>query len=487
MKHYRVLVIEDSQAFCKLINRKLHEYRIAIEATFCHTYAAAKQLLDEEHQNFDVAIVDLNLPDAPSGAAIELVHHWDISVVVFTVHFDDVTRQSFIQQGVADYILKQGRYNLDYLGRCVHRFLLNPDLTALIIRNNKASCEALADLVHTQRLKVETAFSGAEALALIERDPNAIDIVIMDYDLIDTRGDQLSVAIRHLDNHDPIQILGILDAKATSMAPTFLKAGATDLIMDPFEPEELYSRLGQIADNIETIAELRRLNIEKNRFVGMTAHDLRNPLNIISNATQLMHKKRLDEDKHQEVLSIIDNQVDHMKGLLNALLNIASIESGQLVIDPHPFNLVDIVEKRLQVFAEPSASKSIDLVLNTDTQVMMVILDRGLCAQVFDNLISNALKYSPFGSKVWVKLLKTGETVRVQVWDSGPGILPKEEDQLFEPFTKLSTPATGGESKHGLGLSICKKIMEAHGGHVEYLREQGHTHFDAVFPLSDSL
>ena len=124
----------------------------------------------------------------------------------------------------------------------------------------------MAELAHTQRLNVQTAISGAEALELIEHNPDDYDIVIIDYELEDTRGDQLSVAIRHLDNHDHIQILGIMDGQNTSVAPAFLKAGATDLISQPFEPEELYSRLGQIADNIETIAELRRLNIEKNRF-----------------------------------------------------------------------------------------------------------------------------------------------------------------------------------------------------------------------------
>jgi DNA-binding response OmpR family regulator len=266
MKYYKVLVIEDSIAFCKLINRKLHEYRIPIEVTLCHTYQAAKALLDEQHQMFDVAVVDLNLPDAPTGAAIELAHHWDISVLVFTVRFDDALRQSFIQQGVADYILKQGRYNLDYLGKSVHRLLLNPELTVLIVRSDKTSGEALAELTKTQRLNVQTAISGAEALALIEHAPDDYDIIIIDYALEDTRGDQLSVAIRHLENHDHIQILGVMDADNTSVAPAFLKAGVTDLISQPFEPEELYSRLGQIADNIEIVAELQRLNIEKKSF-----------------------------------------------------------------------------------------------------------------------------------------------------------------------------------------------------------------------------
>ncbi len=484
--HYKVLVIEDSVAFCKLINRKLHEYRIPIEVTVCYTYEDAKRILDEQHEMFDVAVVDLNLPDAPSGAAIELAHHWDISVVVFTVQFDDRIRQSFIQQGVADYILKQGRYNMDYLGRSVHRLLLNPELTVLIVRNDKTSGEALAELVKTQRMNVETAISGTEALELIEHNPDDYDIVLVDYDLEDTRGDQLSVAIRHLDNHDHIQILGIMNANNTSVAPAFLKAGATDLISQPFEPEELYSRLGQIADNIETIAELQRLNIEKNRFIGMTAHDLRNPLNIIKNATQLMHRRRLDEEKQQEVLGIIDTQIDNMKGLLTSLLDISSIESGQLKLDPHPFNLVDILEKRLMFFSDEYERKSIQCTIKSEKSVMMVVLDRGLCIQVFDNLISNAIKYSPLGSKVWIKARKVGESVRVEVWDSGPGIAEKDEDRLFQPFTKLSTPTTGGESKHGLGLSICKKIMEAHGGHVEYLRDDGITHFDAVFPISEA-
>jgi two-component system sensor histidine kinase/response regulator len=219
----------------------------------------------------------------------------------------------------------------------------------------------------------------------------------------------------------------------------------------------------------------------------MAAHDLRNPLNIIANATQLLHKKRLNEDKQQEVLGIVDTQIDNMKGLLTALLDITSIESGKLKIDPHPFNLVDILEKRIMMFAEESERKSIKISLAVEKPVMMVILDRGLCTQVFDNLISNALKYSPMGSSIEIKAMKVNELMRVQVWDSGPGVSVKEEDRLFEPFSKLSTPTTGGESKHGLGLSICEKIMEAHGGHIEYVREQDKTHFDVVFVMSEMI
>ena len=220
--------------------------------------------------------------------------------------------------------------------------------------------------------------------------------------------------------------------------------------------------------------ELRRLNELQNTFMGFAAHDLRSPIASIQSIADLLLTPDfgLSEEEQQDFIQDIHGQTKHMLGLLNDLLDVTRIESGKFTLDLIYKKMSTILEEavyRNSRLAEPKGTK----VLLAPVPEGKVLTDPGRIRQVLDNLISNAVKYSPPGSTVTVRAKKGPACWRVEVQDEGPGIKPAERDRLFKDFSRLSARPTGGEKSTGLGLSITKRVIEAHGGEIDVESEPG--------------
>lgn len=216
---------------------------------------------------------------------------------------------------------------------------------------------------------------------------------------------------------------------------------------------------------VEAERKLVDLNALKNRFLGIAAHDLRNPLVSIRGFSEVMLEGGVDEESQKEYLAIINKASNDMLDLLNNLLDISLIESGKFSLNPEKGALKELLEERLHLF-EVHASKKDMVLVRQFTGVPEIPFDKSRIAQLFDNLVSNAIKYSPLGSRITVRLAIEDGMAAVRVIDQGPGIPPGEGQKLFGEFQKLGTRPTGGEKVTGLGLSIAKKIVEAHRGRI---------------------
>jgi signal transduction histidine kinase len=154
-----------------------------------------------------------------------------------------------------------------------------------------------------------------------------------------------------------------------------------------------------------------------------------------------------------------------MGTLLNDLLDVTNIESGKFTLDPIYYPMRKLLEdavKRNQFLAEPKGTR----ILLEDIPAGNACIDLPRMRQVLDNLLSNAVKYSPTNSLVKVRAMREGECWQVEVEDQGPGIPPAERDRLFKDFSRLSAQPTGGERSTGLGLSITRRVIEAHQGSI---------------------
>jgi signal transduction histidine kinase len=220
--------------------------------------------------------------------------------------------------------------------------------------------------------------------------------------------------------------------------------------------------------------EVRRLNELQNTFMGIAAHDLRNPIASIQSVADLllMPDFEIDPVEQQDFLLDIRNQTQHMLALLNDLLDVTRIESGKFNLDliyTNMHKLLDEAVRRNGRLAEP---KGTQVVLETVPEGE-VLADPARVRQVLDNLISNAVKYSPPNTTVWVRAQIGEYCWRVEVQDQGPGIQPKDRARLFQDFARLSARPTGGEKSTGLGLSITRRVIEAHGGEIGVDSEPG--------------
>lgn len=232
--------------------------------------------------------------------------------------------------------------------------------------------------------------------------------------------------------------------------------------------------------------ELAILNKEKDDFLGMAAHDLRNPLSGIRSAVELI---KMEEDPTPQILreytELIQISTDRMLDLLNDLLDIQSLKSGRKDIPAEPVNVQNALSLSLANFNQSAEAKNIRLETvfeQSDVQVMGSV--NGL-VRVFDNLISNAIKFSPRESTVTICIKKVDKDIRVEVKDTGPGINAEEQEKLFSRFARLSNVPTGNETSTGLGLYIVKKIVSSMNGKVWCTSkpEEGAT-FVVQFPVA---
>lgn len=219
--------------------------------------------------------------------------------------------------------------------------------------------------------------------------------------------------------------------------------------------------------------ELQATNELKNKFIGMAAHDLRNPLASIRGFSEILLEGELSEEQ-RDFLTMINTNSSHMLNLVHDLLDVAVIESRKLELDLQPVSLGKLVRERIAVFNGLAQHKGSRMVVTTDNdQADVCQLDIGRSIQVIDNLLSNAIKFSPPGSTISVTEQIDSQHVCISVKDEGPGLSEEDQKSMFQDFKKLSAKPTGDESSTGLGLAIVKRIAEAHKGEIRVESELG--------------
>jgi signal transduction histidine kinase len=236
-------------------------------------------------------------------------------------------------------------------------------------------------------------------------------------------------------------------------------------------------------------AELERLNLVKDQFLGMAAHDLRTPLSVVLGYSSFLQEglaKTLSPE-HAEFLSVIRSSSRFMLHLVNSLLDVATIESGKLELDLQPTDLPTLVARNVALNATLAKPKGVSLAYKHDESVPWMLLDGPRIEQVLNNLLSNAVKFSYPGTTVEVRLEREANHVVLSVSDQGQGIAEDQLDELFQWFARTRVKGTAGETGTGLGLAISQKIVEAHLGDiwVESTLGQGST-FYVSLPLQEA-
>lgn len=230
--------------------------------------------------------------------------------------------------------------------------------------------------------------------------------------------------------------------------------------------------------------ELQKLNEQKNRFLGMAAHDLRTPLTVMSGYAELVGLTE-SEGGREELVEGIQRSIGNMLALINNLLDITKIRSGRLDLDREKIDISELINDCSHTTGMLCEKKGIKLKLGIPADPVVVSIDRQRMKQVLDNLLSNACKFSRPGTVVSLGAKSEGGSLVMWVEDQGVGIDEREIASVFEEFKKTSSRPTGGETSHGLGLAIVKHMVELHGGRIEVKSRLGHgTRFVITLPLA---
>ncbi len=252
--------------------------------------------------------------------------------------------------------------------------------------------------------------------------------------------------------------------------------------------KQIAGQVAMIVEKANLYQNLVELNQTKNRFLGIAAHDLRNPLSIQHGFLALVLKGQLGplNEKQRQALDIIDEASRSMLNLVNDLLDVNAIESGRLEVNLQPVEVVPFLQRSHQANQFLAAAKNIELDLEIEGDPGVAIMDPARVTQVLSNLITNAIKFSYPESRIIMGASRHDSGHRFYVRDEGKGIPKDEQQHLFSEFGKTSVTPTGGENSTGLGLAIVRKLVEAHGGsvHVDSQEGRGST-FSFIIPNFD--
>jgi signal transduction histidine kinase len=172
------------------------------------------------------------------------------------------------------------------------------------------------------------------------------------------------------------------------------------------------------------------------------------------------------EGEKTEIYNIIKNSSNHSLYIIENILNISNIESGKLELRREYLDYCEVVKHRVYINSLLASKKGISIEFEAPADSIHLSFDKHYIAEVLDNLISNAIKYSHTGARVIVRVLPNPSSVKTEITDSGVGIPEQELSKLFQPFQKTSSVPTSGETSTGLGLAIVKKVITLHGGTV---------------------
>ncbi len=235
-------------------------------------------------------------------------------------------------------------------------------------------------------------------------------------------------------------------------------------------------------------AELAASNEQKNRLMGMLAHDLRTPLQVVAGFAEMLDR-RLDgrlEETERACLERIRESSLTMRHMVEDALSLAALQAGRLRLARRPSDLVALVRRNVSMNRVLAEGKAITIELSVPENTLpMADIDPAKMDQLLNNLLSNAIKYSDRGGRVRVALSGgSGDWARIRVSDEGRGISPAELEHLFQPFARTGRLGTEGEGTVGLGLYICRSIAEGHGGRItaDSVPERGST-FTVELPL----
>jgi signal transduction histidine kinase len=305
---------------------------------------------------------------------------------------------------------------------------------------------------------VRTATSGADALARVdEREP---DLVLLDVSMPGLGGVDVLRRLRGRRGGGPAVIMLTAARREPNSIEEGLKEGADAYLTKPIDSRELLAR---VRAAVETFRLKRLLEGQRRDHIAMLVHDLRHPLSSLGLIAELLQNDDLTSQERQTSVTQIRSMCTEMSRLVDGVLVASRLEAGVFTVEPRLVRIRAIVEPKLAVFTPVAARRRVtlefdgplDLELSADPQKIR---------QTLDNLVANALKFTPRGGRVRVRVWREDDRTVFEIADTGPGVAPGERDTIFDRYRQGSRGRASGGA--GLGLAIARGIAEAHRGTI---------------------
>ncbi|MBN1597190.1 MAG: hybrid sensor histidine kinase/response regulator [Bacteroidales bacterium] len=345
----------------------------------------------------------------------------------------------------------------------------------LIVDDEHANQFLLEGLLNAQGYNTLVAGNGEECLKILN--DNKPDLILLDIMMPKMTGVEVLEEIIRNKELQNIPVLMVSAKTSTSDIKECLEMGAIDYVKKPFDELELLARIKVGLRLKKNEDHLREMLVQRNSFVRIISHDLRSPFTAINGFAELLLKdKNLTEDQIESVSYIIKS-VEFSIDYFNKLLSWTMLESDDLELNISECDIFYIIDSVIRLLAHKSGSKGISIE-NSIPENTTIKADETFIRQVFANLISNSIKYTHEGGDIKCLLNNTQGKLEIVISDDGVG-MPNyiTPENLFSGSMIKSEKGTNGEKGTGIGLSICKKILDAHGFDITFKRKEQGTDF----------
>ncbi len=354
----------------------------------------------------------------------------------------------------------------------------------LVIDDNATNLGILINTLKTQGFKTITARNGAMGIQRAQF--SQPDLILLDIKMGEMDGYEVCERLKANEQTRYIPIIFISALSETFDKVKAFAVGGVDYVTKPFQEEEVLVRvkthlkLQAQQKQLQTQAEklqqaneqLVQFNQEKNEFLAIVAHDLKNPLSAILTTVELVNMSIQAEQFASKTKVIkyadwITESAKYMSNIITNLLDVNAIESGKIPLNLKQNCILSVLSDIVTKYNEKAKCKQITLDFMPANHKYIAYVDIDIVWQILDNLVSNAVKYSPFGKKVFIRIFKKNNaTICCEIQDEGPGLSHEEQAKLFTKFNRLTPKPTNKENSTGLGLFIVKKLVTAMGGQV---------------------
>ena len=337
--------------------------------------------------------------------------------------------------------------------------------TIRILQNFKVDYPFMDE--HIEFVVLEAA-TGEEGIEVIDREMP--DIILLDNKLPGIQGVEVLEYVKK--RLYDIVVVMITSYASLELAVKATRDGAYDFIPKPFTPQELRSSIENITKQLFLKRMTQKMNKEgkliRFQFLSVLSHELKAPINAIEGYVKMMEERQFGNDlsAYQEMIDRTLERIKGMRGLIMDLLDLTKIESGKPVQNLQAVNITDIARISIDTMRPYAIQKDVDIYLNTKENVMLEA-DPNEIEIIFNNLISNSVKYNKTGGRADVFVESLKDDVVITVTDSGIGMTEEEKLKLFKDFVRIKNQKTKNITGSGLGLSIMKKIVDMYHGEIE--------------------
>ena len=449
-------------------------------------------------ENIDVILLDLMMPGMSGMEVLDQVRAIDpnLLVIVITGYATVESAVEAMKKGAYDFIPKP--FTPDQLRIVVRRALERRTLQkeAEFLRRERE--KSLRDIA-TEKSKIKTIINCmGDGVLVCDRDSCIVLSNPAASRMLKVSESSLIGTMLPQDNLHP-ELSKIIQETLTTVEKTYTSVSQELSIGESGEiflrahtapvRNDLNETLGSVTV-LQDVSHLKELDKMKSEFIAMVAHELRAPLAAVEQQLTVILNKMAGDitEKQEQLLSRAKERTRGLLTLIKDLLDLSKIEAGMMVQYKEPLFLQEVVQKVVDLMRAEADAKKLDLEFTVPPELPLINADRNSMEGTFTNLISNAIKYTPEGGKIWVTLNEEGGFIKATVSDTGIGIKKEDLPRIFDKFYRVKTVETRQIVGTGLGLSIVKSIVDAHLGSISVESEEANgTIFTVLLPKESKL